>query len=220
MILADISGQFIFLIVFAAIGVINWWMEKRKKDAASGSTPQITRPQHSAGADSGGESEQERLRRFLEALGVPQPPAQQPPRPQPVAPAPAPRPARRPVVQTMERRAPSPRPQPRVVRAPKRPVFPEPEEFKEAGRLEEPARSIERIAGEFEQMNVRVAMQPVQSFEQPDHLAGAFAGTTSVLTRQGSPIATSLRKLLHNPTELRAAFVAMELLGPPKGLKS
>ena len=32
-VLADIPGQLIFLIVAAAVGVVNWWLEKQKKKA-------------------------------------------------------------------------------------------------------------------------------------------------------------------------------------------
>jgi hypothetical protein len=88
-----------------------------------------------------------------------------------------------------------------------------------AGRIEEAASSIERISGEFESMNVRVAMAPVQTLERPAHLATSNAGTTSVLERGGNPLVASLRRTLTNPTDIRAAFLAAELLGPPRGLQ-
>ena len=69
-------------------------------------------------------------------------------------------------------------------------------------------------------MNVRVKMEPMQTLERPAKMGTGNAGTTSVLERGGSPIAATLRKLLHNPTDLRAAFVAMEVLGTPRGLQS
>jgi len=96
----------------------------------------------------------------------------------------------------------------------------EAEEFPEAGRLEEAASSIEKISGEFEQMNVRVAMPPMQPLEAPGHLTSAFAGTTSVLQRPDSPLTESVRTLLRKPSDIRATFVAMEILGPPRGLQS
>jgi hypothetical protein len=225
MFLASSSGQFIFFIVFAAIGVINWWLERKKKQAES-DLPPPGRAQSSPTGGSGTESEQERLRRFLEALGVPQPPAQPPvqqaPRPQPVAPPPEPRlrPVPRPAAQSMERRMQSPRPAAKVIRRPKPPVVLEAEEFPEAGRLEEAASSIEKISAEFEQMNVRVAMAPVQTLEHPAHLASAFAGTTTVVSREDSPLTGSVRAMLRRPADIRTAFVAMEILGPPRGLQS
>lgn len=224
MILAEISGQFIFFIVFAAIGVINWWLEKKRK-AAESDTPPSARPESPSTGGTGNEPEQERLRRFLEALGVPQPPApppvqQAPPR-QSIAPPRDPRlrPVPRPAAQTMERGMQSPVPVPKAFRRPKPPVVLEREEFQEAGRLEEAASSFERIAGEFEQLNVRVAMPPVQPLEHPARLATSFAGTTTVLSREDSPLTASVRALLRKPSDIRATFVAMEILGPPKGLQ-
>ena len=85
MILAvNIPNNLIFLIVFAAVGVVNWWLERRKKQSGSEGSQSPPRPQPRAGGPApGGESEQERLRRFLEALGVPQQPGQTPPPAQP-----------------------------------------------------------------------------------------------------------------------------------------
>ena len=108
----------------------------------------------------------------------------------------------------------------KVVRPPKRAVVLEPEEFATAGRIEEAATSIEKISGEFSAMNVRVKMDPLHTPDRPAHLGTGNAGTTSVLERDGSPIAATLRKLLHNPRDLRATFVAMEVLGTPKGLQN
>lgn len=223
--LAAIEGNVIFVIVAAVVGVINWLMEKNKKASAAKEPPPSARPPQPP-ANAGGESEQERLRRFLEALGVPQQP--QPPRPvRQQTPRPAPtqsQPIARRIAKDMKGRAPSPRAAvqnpPKAARSPKRMVVQEPEEFATAGRIEEAASSIEKISGEFSAMNVRVTMDPLQTPDRPAHIGTGNAGTTSVLERSGSPIAAKLRKLLHNPTDLRAAFVAMEVLGTPKGLQS
>lgn len=225
--LAAIEGKLVFLVVAAVVGVINWLMEKSKKASEGGQAQPSPGPQTPA-TNPGGESEQERLRRFLEALGVPQPPQQPPPaqRQQPAAP-PATRPSQQisqRVAQPLEGRMQSPRPNKKApaknVRPPKRIPFREPPEMTRAGRLEEAATSIENISGEFGAMNVRVAMEPVTIPETPAHMATGNAGTTSVQERDGSPIAARLRRLLHNPTDLRATFVAMEVLGTPRGLQS
>jgi hypothetical protein len=224
---ATISGQLVFLIVAAAVGVINWLVEKGKK-AKGGGTSQP--PQRSPAASGGGnDSEQERLRRFLEALGVPQPPPAQP-RPQPAPQQPRPKPAQaslphpvqrqvaQPIAGRMQGTTPQRKPAQQVIRRPK-PVVAEREEMHRAGRIEDAASSIERISGEFEAMNVRVAMPPVQTLDRPAHLATANAGTTSVLERDANPLVASLRRTLTNPKDIRAAFLAAELLGPPRGLQ-
>jgi hypothetical protein len=213
---ASNGGQYVFLIVFAIVGVVNWWMEKQKqkKNESQSAPPPRSAPERMDATGGGDPSEQERLRRFLEALGVPQQPQQ--PRqaqPQQAAPNPAkgnlPQQARRQVAQQKQAKK-TPR---QVVRQPK-PVVVEKEEFVAAGRLEEPASSIEGIAGEFGKMNVRVEMP---SMSMPK--ASANAGTTSVQERSGNPLVASLRHTLTNPTSIRAAFLAAELLGPPKGLQ-
>ena len=223
--LASIEGNIIFIVVAGIVGAINWWMEKKKKEKESsgGSAQPSPRPQQSA--TNSGSDEQERLRRFLESLGVPQP--SQPQRPQPAAAAPATRQSQQiqqRVAQPIEGRMQLPRPAAKKTAKPARTPKPVPaqrrQEMARAGRIEEAAASIERISGEFSGMNVRVAMEPVQTLENTAHMATGNAGTTSVQERGGSPIASRLRRLLHNPTDLRAAFVAMEVLGTPRGLQS
>jgi hypothetical protein len=225
-VLAGIEGNLIFLIVAAAVGAINWWLEKKKKGSQSDSAkPPAPSSRTNAPAAGGMSEEQERLRRFLEALGVPQ--GQQPqkpqPTPQPVRQQPAQTSQPRPVLQTRERRMQTPqpvaKPVARVVRTKRPPIAPQPQEFAEAGRLEEPASAIERISSEFEAMNVHVAMSPLETPGTPAHLSTKNAGTTSVLERSGNPLVASLRRTLTNPTDIRAAFLAAELLGPPRGLQ-
>ena len=223
--LASAEGKIIFVIVAAIVGAINWWFEKKKKEKESSAGPAQTSPRPQQPAANAGSDEQERLRRFLESLGVPQP--AQPQRPPPAATAPATKPAQqipRRVAQPIEGRMQSPPPSvkkpAKQIRTPKPVRAPQPQEMARAGRIEEAASSIERISGEFSEMNVRVKMDPLQTPDRPAHMATGNAGTTSVLERSGSPIASRLRRLLHNPTDLRAAFVAMEVLGKPPGLQS
>ena len=224
--LASIEGKAVFMVVVAIIGAINWLLEKKKKDReAAGGTPQsAVRPEQPAAQTQRGADEQERLRRFMESLGVPQPP--QPQRPKP-APAPAiTRPAQQPQIslrtaQPIEQRMKSPKAatKARTQSAQQRPVMREPERMQRAGRLEESAASIESISGEFSTMNVRVAMDPVKTLDSGAHLASGSAGTTSVTERDISPLVATVRRLLQKPADLRAAFVAVEILGPPRGLQ-
>jgi hypothetical protein len=224
---ASIEGNLVFIIVAAVAGVINWLMEKKKKQAGGGPVQPSQRPQQpAAGA---GSEEQERLRRFLESLGVQPPGSQQGPQrptPQVQRQQPAVKPVQQiprriaqPIEGRMQPARAAAKPQAKTFRPPKPKIVLEPEEMGRAGRIEDAATSIENISGEFKAMNVRVTMAPVQPIERPAHLATGAAGTTSIVERSGSPIAARLRKLLHNPTDLRAAFVAMEVLGKPRGLQ-
>jgi len=225
--LAAIEGKLIFFAVFAVVGVINWWLEKQKLKSGKGTPPPSDRANRPIPEDTGSDSEQERLRRFLEALGVPQPqPPQQPPQPQPqrqIPATPQPQPFRGTAVirkRDRQTRAAQPaRPTQKIIRQPISPVIQPQPEMPRTARIEEAASSIERISGEFGTMNVKVEMPPVQPLETPKHLATANAGTTSVLEREGNPLVASLRRTLTNPTDIRAAFLAAELLGPPRGLQ-
>ena len=225
-----IEGKLIFFVVAAVVGVINWWLEKKKKESQSDSPQPPAPSQQPVSTGDGDPSEQERLRRFLEVLGVPQPPPPQqtqprpqpPPASQPMRPMPAPtslpHPVQRQATQRIEGRMQGAKslqkPPQKITRRKAPPVFALPEEMHRAGRIEEAATSIERISGEFETMNVRVDMPTMQ---MPKTTANA--GTTSVLERDANPLVASLRRTLTNPTDIRAAFLAAELLGPPKALQ-
>ena len=87
--LAAIDGQILFLVIAAIIGVINWISEKRKEKKQA---EQPEAEPNTTADRSTRESEEERLRRFMEALGVPQGTTRPPPRPAPLQPAPPPLP--------------------------------------------------------------------------------------------------------------------------------
>lgn len=208
---ASIEGNLVFLIVVAVIGVINWLIEKVKKKPDDESSKPVTTPQRREITDSGG-SEQERLKRFLEALGNPQmpPPQRQAPKqaqPQRI-------PAQKTVKQQQQaaRASTKPKPKPQVI--------PEPEEFQAAGRLEEAAKAIEQVSSEFGVMNVRVEMPPVQKLENMRQLATANTGTTKVAGHESSPLVAILRRSLSTPGNARLAVLTAEILGPPKALRN
>jgi hypothetical protein len=236
MLIADIPGNLIFLIVFAAVGVVNWWLERKKKQAADADAenPPPRRPQArpAGGSPSAEGSEQERLRRFLEALGVPGEPQDRPQRPQPERPAPrpmrdvlqpprpkttprtAPAPMKPESVQSPWRPTPAPRraeyPRPRVVRpapAPEAPKMAEPAGF------DDPSAAIEAVRREFDQ-------NTIGEFHFTEAHAGPAARPAVVSRNAAAPIVESLRLALRSPADLRTAFVTMELLGKPRGLQN
>ena len=227
---ANIQGNLLFLIVFAAVGVVNWWLERKKQRAASNEKQSPSRPQPRANAPaSGGDSEQERLRRFLESLGVPQQPGQPQPPPQsvprpvqpiPRTPAPAPRAIKRTVEPIRRAHIPEPRKVPAPTRAapayrptPQRPAMLKPEEMQPGGRLEESASSIESVSAEFQHMTMA-------QLGVPAHLADDASKPATLTRNAAAPVIESLRLALRTPADLRTAFVTMELLGKPRGLQS
>jgi hypothetical protein len=218
-ILAAGKSEYDFLIYIAAAiwGIISWIRNRNASEpptpTAQGPLPtqQRTEPRPTQR----GESEEERLRKFLEALGVP---ANQPP-PQPVQrpkPAPQPAPVRQPTVpRQMERPVPrqmvprQPQPIAPKKQAPK-PLIKETDEMPLAGRLEEPAHSVEQVGADFDQMAKGIAMAPMEEVPRASEV-GAF---TSVRVEAVS--GTALRNSLKSPEALRAALVMREILGPPR----
>ena len=217
MILAAAKSDFeIMLYIAAAVwGVISWL--RQKKGETEG--PPEMRESPAPRPIPQGESEQERMRRFLEALGVPS--TQQPP--PPIAPAPRPMPAPvqqrpapqpRPVQQPLPRRQPQPA-QPVRRPAPK-PVFFEAEEMQEAGRLEEPASAIEGVGATFDAMAGGVIVSPIVELAQASEVT---ARTVVDGAQHTSPTAVSgkaIHAMLRSPDSLRTALVIREILGPPR----
>lgn len=234
---ASLDGNLIFYIAAAAYGVFAWWNDRRQKKAAeeeaartASQRPQNPQTQQRPAIQGGESSEQERMRKFLEALGVPSgPQAPTQPRPQPaplrppaapasptLAPRPVAMPLPRPMMRPQSQPAakayvppPAPKPRPVIVDEPL------PAESRDPGRLEGAATSIESVSTEFARMHDRPMAVPTDP-----SIAIAAAGNapmTSVLPQVMFAQGRILRELLRNPESVRAAIVVSEVLGPPKG---
>lgn len=235
--LAAIEGNLIYLIAAAAYGVFAWWNDRRqKKAAAEEEARQAAQPKDSTSAQTaqpaaGAGSEEERMRKFLEALGVPSGPQSPPLRPTPAAaPAPpkpppqkpasptlAPRPVSMPIPPPMMRPRPSsaapvhaPRPRPPV-----RVEEPVPAESRDPGHLQMPVAVADQVSTDFS----RAHQEQMSSAELPSIMAAAMgnAPTTGVSARFVSAQGQALRELLRSKESLRAAIVVSEVLGQPKG---
>ncbi len=214
MILASGEGQLVFLVIMAVIGLINWVVGKLK----AGETPP---PADSSGSDRGSapprradaESEDERMRRFLEALGVPTGEDSPPPRP-----AARSRTEQRPVPPIV-----APPPIPMSPRRPKRPVAAPPplEPQWHPTSLDEmpaPVTRAERISipelrtatvPEFETLSSKISAAPME-----------FPATGDERERpRGPSLGETLKAALASPQQLRSAFVLSEVFGPPPGLR-
>lgn len=206
MILAAIEGQLLILLLMALFGFISWLSGKLNP---GGKQPPSQPPGSSGQAPrrAGADSEEERMRRFLEALGLPttEPP---PPSRAPVPPRPA-----RPVVA-----APPPIPAPSL-RQP-RPVAPPPP-MPAARSLDELERStfpVEKIA------LPDLVTSPVREFETVSSRVTAAREDRPLIRDTPAkpaltPVAELLRAALASPQQLRTAFVLREILGPPPGLR-
>ncbi len=204
---SGLNIEVIIYIAAAVWGVISWFRGKNAPPQEEDGEPQHNDPpQGRPRPIQQGESEQERLRRFLEALGVPAGQAP-PPRPQPQPPVYEPSPVVRP--------APEPRPIPQ-------PVFQEQEEMPLAGRLEEPAAAMESIGTQFDQMASGVVLPPVaelltrEDVVALDAVAAHEEVTGTAIQRPDAVTAKAVKALLASPESIRTAFVLSEILGPPK----
>ena len=188
MILAAKSEIELLVYIAAAIwGVISWIRNKSGEETEKPPVEPKQRPIQQA------TSEEERLRKFLEVLGVPQQP--QPRRPVPQRPLPNQRPTKRPAAQPVV-----------IKRAP----VVEPEEMALAGRLEGPAADVEQVGAAFDMMSKGMVLQPMAELERRAEADGVQQLQPKAVT------GNAIRDILRSPDSLRSALVLREILGPPR----
>jgi hypothetical protein len=229
---ASIDSNIIYLIAAAAYGVFAWWNDRRQKKALEeeerrqAQLPQDQSGSHEPIPPTTVNSEAERTRRFLEALGVPTNQLPPPPRPAPApkpqpklaSPTMAPRPIAVPLPPPMMRSQPTPvyTPPPKPVRpVPPVPHFDEPlpAESRDPGHIEGPALAMSQISVDFARMHA----ENVGAASSLPLDATGSAPTTKVEPVHVSVQGLALRDLLRSPEGLRTAFVMSEVLGRPKG---
>ena len=192
--------MFYVVMAFAIIGKIKEWMDSR-----AAAQPPTIRPQSQQPSAPASSSEEERMRRFLEALGTPNATKPSPPPLTPVA---------RPIIPRVQKKQ---RPQPQVIR-PRAPVAvpqPLPMESRDPGRLEEPASSMESISAEWDAMARGVTLSAMETPQAPTQ---AQAGLPFAITTAST--AAELRTAMRTPATLRTAVLLREILGPPLSLQN
>ena len=223
--LADIDGNLIFLLIMAIIGVINWLTNKKSEETPPQNTPQrksasptSSRPQRPAN------SEEERMRKFLEALGIPADHAPPPvkPRETPSGP-PRPLPKLEPKPPFVAGHPlPLPRSKPRPV-APVPPPLPAREEVSQDHRPA-PSLPVEQLhiptlktpdVPEFVTTASKVSAIPTEKLIAQE--SDAYSIAPELSSRGASE---GIRALLATPASLRNAVLLREVLGPPRGLQS
>ena len=191
------------VVAIAIIGKIKEWMDGQKKPIIpppAERTPlepqSILRPAWAP------DSEQERMRRFMEALGVPA--GKQ--TPTPAAPAPVrPRVEARPVRQT------------KVIptRAQVAVPVPQPAQARARGHIEEPAASVENTSAEWGQMAKGITLSAMETPQAP-----AQSQASLPFAIHTASTAAELRTAMRTPATLRTAVLLREILGPPLSLQS
>lgn len=240
MLAASFEGNLIFILIAGAVGVINLLLERQKKKKEQEEIEYRQRQTQTPAtnkrpiATTTQQSEEERLRKFLEALGVPAPPTNTPsiPKPAPAPPPPQyrPIPPPRTIVPPVQRQQP-PRPQyqPQIRRQrqehrppPPQPVFEKEmasmEDEGTSGNLVQTGTSIEQIRKDFD-MDVLPAMDVSATTRANDKLvASAYVlpSTESVPSANTGNLLAALR----SPQNLRTLILVREILGPPPSLQS
>ncbi len=211
MILASGEGQLVFLVVMAVLGLINWIANRASPgDKKAPQDPSQPGAAPASPRRANPESEEERMRRFLEALGLPGESQPAPPRP-----APKPRPAVRPVPPIVYQPT-APLPQKRPSAPP--PLVPQAHRPRSLDELPAPASRVEQIAlaelktpslPEFETLSSRVSALPADFPAAHDEAARP----------SGPTMGDTLQAALASPRQLRSAFILSEIFGTPPGLR-
>ncbi len=220
--------QLVILLIFAAFAGLKWLVEnahrfKKQEPPSTQTEQQEEAPLRRQPLPERGDSEEEKMRRFMEALGLPTdgsaapPPARRAPAPPPVAPvAPAPPPPVEPEVIVKERRFPQAPPPPPIPRAPE-PVFrrePEPPPIVTRPVIPPPPVPTPRA----QWMEPSVAVAPMEALvpEMPAPRPSAYR----IEDRKALPLELQeLHQRLRSVKALREAYILREILGPPKALR-
>ncbi len=214
--------QLIFVLVFVLISVLNAVFRKggfleKMKESGESSPPDLPFP-HAADTGElhphrptsvsppptpGQSAEEVRVRKFLEALGLP---------PEAMPPARETQPARREVTAPRRRQATTPAPQPRV---------PVPKPTVRRG-IEPPPRreytgTIPTLAPKLSEAEQAALNRLEQGMQSPFDIRPAAKPATGISPAGHGGI--SIRDLLASPGNLRAAVVIREILDPPAGLR-
>ena len=199
MIVAAIDGDWVVPLLVVVIGFINWISGKLKSAGAPTPTVRPTPPARSRTAET---SEEERMRKFLEALGVPSDAPPVPAKPIPRQPPPLRPEARKPVRQVVAREVKAPPPLPI-----------------EPSLDEESAPSLP-----VEQFTLPSFVVPeFQEFTTVSSTIGAIPTErpiTATAIADAPARSDLLRYSLASREQLRSAFLLREILGPPRSLQS
>ena len=221
MMLASIEGQVIWVLLAAIIGLFNWLAKKQN------TPPDSNAPRPESESRAGmppRDSEEARLRRFMEALGVPvdqKPPAQVTRRETPALPQQLPKiqPRGSVVAPSPFGGRPAPSTPPQFPKAAPRSVAPLPQSSKSAGTL--PTRVEKTHLPELVVPNVPEFMT-TSSHVQAIPFEASHADMRDAYVSAAAPrdSGRGIRKRLGSKSDLRAAILLREVLGPPRGLQS
>ena len=236
--------QLIVLVVVGVLAFLKWYVENAGKGASDETRPPAQREPESesrsqrprTGPAPLSESEEERMRRFMEALGLPQgsvpPPVRKPVANPPIStatPIPEKPYSQAPTVQRPHPRqlgrplGPQARPIPTAGPAPRPHLAPPLEtggplpSIPKTASVGETAPSMEVTA--IPQMTFAEPMQAVQSAATEVNAQAKLPQERAPQEQSPKSVQSTLRELLRDPASQRSAMLLREILGAPKGLQ-
>jgi len=203
--------QLILIVVVGVVAFVKWFLENAGQSAPDKPRPPSPRPLRTDPGDANRtESEAERMRRFMEALGLP---------PDAVPPAPT----RKPLPTARKGRPVDPFPRPAAPAH--RPNIAPPLEtggplptLPKTASVGETAPSMEVTS--IPQMTFAEPEQAVQSAAAAVAASAKTPSRSASQAQQSSSAQAALREQLREPDSLRKAILLREILGAPKGLQS
>jgi hypothetical protein len=212
-------GDYLFLVIMLVFGLINWVTNKLKEGKAKPPPTVARTPRPTDTAPHTRTSEEERMRRFLEALGVPSDDAERP-APQPVPqPVPLPPPIAPRTAPAASRTAPPPLPREQPSRD-------------EADTTDEPAEHIRlpelqtATVREFETVSSRASADADGDFVTVSSAISAVPAcprhpeTAPATLPEHRTSASALLEKLRSRTDVRTALILSEILRPPRSLRA
>ena len=230
--------QLVFLLIVGAVAFVKWLVENagqnpsdepRTPSRRDPDAPRSLRPD--PGDASRAETEAERMRRFMEALGLPPdavPPSPQrkpPTQPQrPAAPVSKPLSVPRPMLRKGRPLDPFPRPVAPAAPQPRPHIAPPIENIQPLPTLPKTA-SVAETAPSMEVTSIpqMTFAEPEQAIQSAAVAVGAAAKAPTRSASQEKPagsVQAALREDLRGPDALRRAILLREILSAPKGLQS
>ena len=182
--------QLVVILIAAVVGILNWMLKRQDFGGSQPPDPTLRNPP--------AESEEERMRKFMEALGMPAGSA--PPK--------------------MQQR----RIQPRQEAQPAQPLTPRRVKQRRAEPMVFSAKSTTAPAPTAESRSTEPAPGPVPALyevnlHEQSALKPQVATMAAAVSVGACNDATTLAALLRKPESLRTAFVLKEILGAPRALQ-
>ena len=213
--------QVLVLLLVGVFALAKWLIENRGGTEEPPDEERSGAEQHKPQTSAAPDSEEERLRRFMEALGLP-PGSEPPSRPRPRVETrphfePAPKPPRPTEARPKRRQIPvqlPKKPERRQIAPPSRPIAPQ------EALPEVLSTGTSAPAMEVSSIPELTFASPESYVQEPESMGAAALDVAKAAQRPAAGGRVPRRVQLRDPAALRQAVILREILGPPKSLQS